>query len=72
MAKKKKKRGGAAEKKTAAVDHRASAKGGLPASIPGVHQALISIFILIAAICVLYPELVFEDKLFVAEDSWEK
>ncbi len=68
MAKRKKKRGGAAEKKAAAVNHRPSAKGGLPASIPVVHQALISIFILIAAICVLYPELVFENKLFVAGD----
>jgi len=33
-----------------------------------MYQVLISIFILIAAIAVLYPELVFEDKLFVAGD----
>jgi hypothetical protein len=67
MAKRKKKRGGEAEKKVSA-GHRPSAKGGLPTSLPVAYQALISIFILIAAICALYPELVFEDKLFVAGD----
>ncbi len=68
MAKRKKKRGGEAGKKAASGDHRPSAKGGLPTSLPVAYQTLISIFILIAAICVLYPELVFENKLFVGGD----
>lgn len=40
----------------------------LPALIPRKFQVAVSLFLLIAAVCVLYPELVFQNKVILAGD----
>jgi hypothetical protein len=40
----------------------------LPTAIPLKYQAIVSIFLLLVGVCVLYPELVFQNKVILAGD----
>lgn len=68
MAKKKRKKGAGTEKKAVASHRYKSNESILQTKLPLTYQLLISVFILVVAICVLYPELVFQNKQLVAGD----
>lgn len=68
MAKKKKKKAAAGGQPAPPAPRKAGSGGVLP-TVRLRYQIVISLLILIAAICVLYPELVFEDKMFIAPDA---
>lgn len=68
MAKKRKKRGVGTEKKNVPSHRQTIDKNVLRTNLRLRYQILISVFILIAGICVLYPEIVFQNKMFIAGD----
>ncbi|MDH3214720.1 MAG: hypothetical protein OEN01_00340 [Candidatus Krumholzibacteria bacterium] len=69
MTKKRKKKTERAEKKTAPRGPALVSASPLASNLRRNQQVLISVFLLIASICVLYPDLVFQDKILAAADA---
>lgn len=68
MASKKKKKAGRRGRKLAPTE-RQTAVAPVRRNFPRRYEVGISLFLLIAGLCVLYPELVFQNKVFLAGDT---